>query len=105
MRTIATTRLPWPHGRQASVAESRAALQRLIDEAPDVFGAQIAMIHAWQGDRDNTFKWLDRALAVHDPGLLDIQTRPEFDAFKSDARYQRALRQLNLARCPARRYS
>jgi serine/threonine-protein kinase len=80
------------------VSESRAALQRLIDEAPTVFGAQIAMIYAWQADRENTFRWLDRALALHDPGLLDIQTRPEFDAFKSDARYQRALRQMNLVR-------
>jgi len=79
-------------------AESRAALQRLIDEVPDVFGAQIAMSYAWQGDRENTFKWLDRALALHDPGLLDIQTRPEFDSFKSDARFQRALRQMNLPR-------
>jgi serine/threonine protein kinase/tetratricopeptide (TPR) repeat protein len=85
----------WTAGR---VADSRTALQRLITEAPDVFGAQIAMIYAWQADRENTFKWLDRALAVRDPGLLDIQMRPEFDAFKSDPRYQQALRKMNLAR-------
>jgi serine/threonine protein kinase/tetratricopeptide (TPR) repeat protein len=94
-RDYALAMAAWSAGREA---ESRAALQRLIDEVPNVFAAQITMIYARQGDRDNMFKWLDRALAVQDPGLLDIQTRPEFDAFKSDARYQRALRQMNLAR-------
>jgi eukaryotic-like serine/threonine-protein kinase len=94
-RDYALAMAAWSAGR---VAESRAALQRLIDEVPNVFAAQIAMIYAQQADRDNTFKWLDRALVVQDPGLLDIQTRPEFDAFKGDARYQRVLRQMNLAR-------
>jgi len=94
-RDYAVAMAAWSAGQ---VAESRAALRRLIDEAPDVFGAQIAMIYAWQGDRENTFRWLEHALAVHDPGLLDIQTRSEFDPFKSDPRYVRALRQMNLAK-------
>jgi tetratricopeptide (TPR) repeat protein len=94
-RDYALAMAAWSAGQ---VSESRAALQRLIDEAPNVFGAQIAMIYAWQADRENTFRWLERALAAHDPGLLDVQTRPEFDAFRSDPRYQRALRQMNLAR-------
>jgi eukaryotic-like serine/threonine-protein kinase len=94
-RDYAVAMAAWSAGNKT---ESRAALQRLIDEAPAVFGAQIAMIHAWQGDRENTFLWVQRALAVHDPGLPDIQTRPEFDAFRDDPRYQRALRQMNLAR-------
>jgi serine/threonine protein kinase/tetratricopeptide (TPR) repeat protein len=85
----------WVAGQRA---ESRAALQRLIDQAPDTFGAQIAMIYAWQGDRENMFQWLTRAIAVRDPGLLLIQSRPEFDAFRSDPRYQRVLAQMNLAR-------
>ena len=94
-RDYALAMAAWSAGQ---VAESRAALKRLIDEVPGIFGAQIAMIYAWQADRESTFKWLERALAAHDPGLLDIQTRPEFDAFKTDARYHRALQQMNLAR-------
>jgi serine/threonine protein kinase/tetratricopeptide (TPR) repeat protein len=94
-RDYAVAMAAWAADRKA---ESNAALQRLIDEVPQVFGAQIAMIYAWQGDHENTFKWLDRAIAVHDPGLLDILTRPEFDAFRNDPRYLRALRQMNLAR-------
>jgi TolB-like protein/cytochrome c-type biogenesis protein CcmH/NrfG len=94
-RDYALAMAAWSAGQ---TAESGAALQRLTDEAPDVFGAQIAMIHAWRGDGENAFRWLERALAARDPGLLDIQTRPEFDALKGDPRYQRALRQMNLAR-------
>jgi serine/threonine-protein kinase len=94
-RDYALAMAAWSAGQ---VAESAAALQRLTDEAPEVFGAQIAMIHAWRGDGENAFRWLERALVARDPGLLDIQTRPEFDAFKGDPRYQRALRQMNLAR-------
>jgi serine/threonine-protein kinase len=78
-------------------AEGLAALERLKSRTPDRCAAQIAFIHAMQGDREQTFAWLDRAIALRDPGLKGMQNRPEFDGFKGDPRFERVLRLMNLA--------
>ena len=78
------------------IAESRAALQRLIERSPDLAPSQIATAFAWQGNAEQTFIWLDRAIAIRDPGLFGIQDRPAFDRFKADPRFQRALRLMNV---------
>jgi serine/threonine-protein kinase len=78
------------------IAGSRAALQRLIARAPDLYAAQIALSYAWQGDGEQAFEWLERARALHDPGLLGLQHRPELEKFTADPRYERLLRQMNL---------
>ena len=78
-------------------AEARAARERLIARAPDQAASQIAVVYAWQGDDEQTFVWLDRAIAIRDPGLFGIQTRPGFDRFKGDPRFERVLRLMNVA--------
>ncbi|MEO8306662.1 MAG: protein kinase [Pseudomonadota bacterium] len=95
-----------PHFRDFTVAmaawsagekeEAQGALQRLINEVPDVFAAQIAMASAWQGDREQTYRWLDHALQLRDPGLIAIQFKPEFDKFRGDPRFKRAMLRMNL---------
>jgi eukaryotic-like serine/threonine-protein kinase len=77
-------------------AEGLAALERLKSRTPDQCAAQIAFIHAIQGDREQAFAWLDRAIALRDPGLKGMQNRPEFDQFKGDPRFERVLRLMNL---------
>jgi TolB-like protein len=77
-------------------AEARAALDRLKSRAPDRAAAQIAFIHAMHGDEEQTFVWLDRAIAARDPGLKGMQNRPEFDKFRGDPRFRRVLRLMNL---------
>ena len=71
--------------------EAEDALARLIARCPDSCGAQITFIYAMRGDREQMFTWLDRAIATHDPGLKGLKRRPEFDKFKDDPRFQRAL--------------
>ena len=78
-------------------AEALAALERLKSRTPDRTAAQIVFIYAMQGDREQTFAWLDRAIALRDPGLKGMQNRPEFDKFKGDPRFERVLRMMNLA--------
>jgi TolB-like protein len=79
-------------------SEGEAALQRLITTFPDRCAAQIAYIYAMRGDAAQAFAWLDRAIELRDPGLKGIQNRPEFDKFKGDPRFERALELMNLAR-------
>jgi tetratricopeptide (TPR) repeat protein len=77
--------------------EARAALQRLIARAPDQYSVQIANVYAWQGDDEQAFAWLERAVAVRDGGLTGMQNRPEYDRLKGDPRFQRVLRMMNVA--------
>ncbi|HET9863800.1 MAG TPA: protein kinase, partial [Steroidobacteraceae bacterium] len=78
-------------------AESRAALQRLIARAPELYAVQIAFSYAWQDDREQAFAWLEKAVALRDPGLLGLQHRPEIERLAADPRYTRLLRKMNLA--------
>ncbi len=79
-------------------AESEAALQRLVARSADQAAAQIAIIHAWKGDREKAFEWLEKAVALRDPGLFGMQYRPEFDGIRDDPRFERVLRMMNVER-------
>jgi TolB-like protein len=77
--------------------EGKEALQRLISRSPDACAAQITFIYAMRGDGKQAFAWLDRAIALRDPGLKGMQNRPEFDKFRDDPRFIRALKLMNVA--------
>lgn len=78
------------------VEEAHAARQRLIARAPDMAAAQIGVIYAAEGDAERAFHWLDRAVALRDPGLFSMQYHPELDAYKRDPRYERLLHLMNI---------
>jgi eukaryotic-like serine/threonine-protein kinase len=78
-------------------AEGNAALERLIERVPDTYTVQIAMAYAWRGQRDEAFEWLDRAIEIHDPGLMEIRNMREFDRIRADPRFTQVLAQMNLA--------
>jgi DNA-binding winged helix-turn-helix (wHTH) protein/tetratricopeptide (TPR) repeat protein len=56
---------------------------------PDAFPAmQLAMAYGEAGDIDAAFRYLDRALETHDPGLVHIAVGPQWDSLRSDPRFQ-----------------
>ena len=57
---------------------------------------QIAEIHAFRGDKDMAFEWLERAMETRDGGLTVLLGNPVFDELTSDARYQTLVRDLGL---------
>ena len=73
-----------------------AALAIMIDRHADASAYQIAEIYALRGDPDETFHWLERAWANHDPGLQSLL----FDAFilryKDDPRFAAFCRKVGL---------
>jgi hypothetical protein len=55
----------------------------------------LAQINARLGNRDEAFRWLDKAYEQRIAfGLLKVD--PELDSLRSDARFQEHLRRLNL---------
>ena len=91
--------------RQAGVAmaehtlgnerESRAALAELEAKYAAGFSYQVAQAHAWLGDIDAAFAWLDRCYEQHDTGLGRLRGDAMYRQVEHDPRYAVLLRKLN----------
>lgn len=58
----------------------------------------VAAISARLGEREETFKWLDKAFADRDGDLVMIAVDPVFDTYRNDLRFQHLLVSLGLNR-------
>ncbi len=83
----------WALGREA---EADAALRKLIAEHADRYAFYIAGAYAYRADRDEAFKWLERAYAQKDPCLAWIKGDPLLANLEVDPRYKAFLRKMNL---------
>lgn len=102
----AATRLSVPRVRllgEALAEHSRgndAASARALDELTRHYAAgmayQIAQAHAWRGDTDAAFTWLDIAFERHDGGLLMIKYDPFLTSLRADSRYAALVRKMGL---------
>ena len=57
---------------------------------------QIAEIHAFRGEVDEAFEWLDRAYELRDPGLLFMRGTPLLTSLEADPRYSALLERMGL---------
>jgi serine/threonine-protein kinase len=55
----------------------------------------IAEVHAYRGEKDQAFTWLERAYSQRDFSLTILKCDPLLNNSKSDARYNALLRKLN----------
>jgi hypothetical protein len=77
--------------------DSDAALSRLIREAGDTWPYSVATVYAYFGERDETFKWLEKGRASRDSDQLEgIRGDAAFALMREDARYRALLRNMNL---------
>ena len=78
------------------MAESDAALARLIEAYHETAAVQIAQAYAYRGERAKALDWIDRAAVQRDPGIVNIKTDPMFAGLRGDPRYTAVLRKMNL---------
>ena len=78
-------------------AESEKALARLIEIAGDTCAYQVAEIHAFRGEPDAAFQWLDRAQQTRDGGLLNLRIDPLFKSIRTDPRWPAFLKKIGLS--------
>ncbi|MEI6224964.1 MAG: hypothetical protein WCS72_09435 [Deltaproteobacteria bacterium] len=57
---------------------------------------QIAEVHAWRGEADEAFAWLERALQARDGGLILLQWDPLLARIRRDPRMADVQRRMNL---------
>ena len=77
-------------------SESDAALAALTGKYARDSAYQIAEVHAFRGEVDLAFEWLERAYAQRDGGLAEIKCSRLMRGLVSDPRYKALLRKLKL---------
>jgi hypothetical protein len=76
--------------------QSKAALNQLI-AAHAMDGAyQIATVHAWSGDHDQAFVWLERAIKQHEGALVGLTHDPLLHGLHADPRFAALCRKVGL---------
>jgi hypothetical protein len=77
-------------------AESQRAPDEIVATRASALAYQIAEIHAWRGERDQAFEWLERARRQHDGGLAYLKVDRTLASLRDDPRYHALLRELKL---------
>ena len=93
-RLLGTALVQHARGR---TAESREALRALIQNYEDGGAYQIAEAHAFLGDADGAFEWLERAYLQRDAGLASIKIDPLLRRLHADPRWLPWLKRMLLA--------
>jgi TolB-like protein len=76
--------------------ESQAALEALVKGNGADAAYQVAEVHAWRGETDQAFEWLERARLQADTGISLIKTDPLLRKIRGDPRFAVMLRKLKL---------
>jgi serine/threonine protein kinase/tetratricopeptide (TPR) repeat protein len=76
--------------------EAREALDAFTSRFGRDLPYRVAEVHAWRGEADDAFGWLDRARAQRDAALCDVRDDPLLKSLRGDARYAALLRDMSL---------
>src|SRR5947207_1762150 len=82
---------------QKRIPESDAALARLKEGSADTAAYQIAEVHAYRGQKDPAFEWLERARQQRDPGLQSTKVDPLLVNLHGNPRWQPFLHTMGMA--------
>jgi hypothetical protein len=80
-------------GRQG---DSDAALKRLTELASANWPYAVACVHAYRGESDAAFLWLEQAFTQRDTDLWLIKSEPWLRPIHGDLRFKAFLKKMNL---------
>jgi adenylate cyclase len=82
-------------GRQE---DARRILEQLIEKSRQQYVAadSIAAVYVALGEKEEAFRWLDRAVEEHSGSFYSYMFRPEFRALRSDPRFAELLRRIGI---------
>jgi serine/threonine-protein kinase len=78
-------------------AASETILADVIGAFAEIGAYQVAQIHAWRGEADLAFEWLERAHEQRDNGLDDLKLDTLLRPLHNDARWAAFLSKMRLA--------
>jgi Tfp pilus assembly protein PilF len=87
------------YGRMGRTKEARALLSELLsrEDSPPYF---IALAYVGLGEKDDAFKWLDKALEERSGSFNELNAEPMFDRLRPDPRFAALLRRMGLPTSP-----
>src|SRR5438094_5935759 len=87
------------YARMGRQVEAKKILDQLLQERQTryVSAQTIAAVYVAFGEKEEAFRWLERAAAEHCGTLQWIAFLPEFGALRSDARFPQLLRRIGVA--------
>lgn len=89
-------------GHAHAVAGNTSEARKILNELSElrtrryVASSTVAAIHAGLGEKDEAFKWLEKAYEERDVWLMNLKVDPVFSNIKSDARFQDLLTRTGL---------
>jgi tetratricopeptide (TPR) repeat protein len=69
-------------------ADAETELAKIKASQGDDAAYQYATIYAQWGDRAKALEWLEKAMRLRDPGMVQLKTDPLFDPLRQEARFQ-----------------
>jgi hypothetical protein len=78
-------------------SDAETVLSELKTAMGDASAYQYAAICAQWGNRVKALEWLDTALRLRDPGLVQLKTDPLMDPLRQEPRFQAIERELKFA--------
>jgi TolB-like protein/Tfp pilus assembly protein PilF len=75
-------------------ADAEAELAKMKAALGDTAAYQYATIYAQWGNRAKALEWLETALRLRDPGLVDLKTDPLLDPLREEPRFKAIEREL-----------
>jgi len=87
--------LPMVYQDLGQEENSDAALATLIDQYGQGWAYNIAYLHAYLGDADSAFKWLDKAVENSDSGVSEVLGEPLLTNLHDDPRWLSFLQRIN----------
>jgi tetratricopeptide (TPR) repeat protein len=57
----------------------------------------VALVYASLGETDKTFEWLEKSCDRHEESLCSMNVDPKWDGIRSDPRFKKILKRINLA--------
>jgi tetratricopeptide (TPR) repeat protein len=76
-------------------ADAETELSKLKAAQGDAEAYQYATIYAQWGNLPKALKWLETAMRLRDPGLVELKTDPLLDPLLQEPRFQAIERELN----------
>jgi TolB-like protein/DNA-binding winged helix-turn-helix (wHTH) protein/Tfp pilus assembly protein PilF len=87
------------NARAGRAAQARRILDKLQSrESGPIDPLALVAPYIALGDKDRAFMWLDKAVAVHSPGLTALGVDPTYDPLRSEPRFQALLVRVGLAK-------
>jgi serine/threonine-protein kinase len=92
-RLSGTAAARWTLGEHAA---ADAALQSLTRRYGHIARYEVGQVHAWRGERDQAFAWLQRSVAGHEASVMYLPFDPMLRSLQGDARWPALLRSAGL---------